>query len=120
MKQCVEIASRPGRRFTPGTKKGSVLFGIAPDERQGESCSLFRAPGQQALRVVRFMGNPGPHAQVIQTGIRLGSILRMRRVGGSCMVRVTGKQALLCLSRSLCEKIIVQPARIPRVLSLKV
>jgi len=112
---CVEIEGSRGRAPLSMTKKGREIFGIGFDDQQGDSYSLSNAPGQEGLRVIRFTGNSEHRAHVARTGIRLGSVLRMRRVGLCCMVRVIGKHGLLCLSRNLCEKIIVQPVKLPRI-----
>lgn len=93
------------------------LLDFGPGNQQGESYPLFHAREQEPLRVVGLAGDP---SLITRTGICPGSILKMRRVGSSCLVLVTGKRNPLCLCRRLCKRIIVQPVRLQRVSSSRV
>lgn len=81
-----------------------------PDAAFQMGVPLSGVPRNSILKVLKVLGGNDLRAQIARMGIKPGSTLKVRPLGSSQLVLTNTKKRLLCISRSVCEKIIVQKA----------
>lgn len=89
--------------------KVSGLFGIREKEVAVKSFPLSQAPSQILLKVVQICGDHDLCTRVAATGIQLGSLMKVRRIGSSsfCLARVSRSKDIISLCGEITEKICV-------------
>jgi Fe2+ transport system protein FeoA len=87
--------------------KVSGLFGIREKEAAVKSFPLSQAPNQILLKVVQIRADDVLCARVSAMGIRLGSLITVRRIGSSssCLARVNRSRHIISLCGEITDKI---------------
>lgn len=92
----MSIAPKAAGRLRAREKKAAV-----------ESFPLSQAPDQIRLKVVQIRADDDLCARFTAMGIRLGSLMTVRRIGSSssCLARVNGSRHIISLCGQITRKI---------------
>jgi Fe2+ transport system protein FeoA len=87
--------------------KAAGLLRIRKKKTAVESFPLYQAPGQILLKVVQIRADDDLCARITTMGIRLGSLITVRRIGSSssCLARVNGSRHIISLCGQITRKI---------------